>query len=145
MLEPLLAAIKGTTNPDALRALAHALQTLAPKLSDLQKQLAAEWARRVLGWAPGAEPAKVWARVLAMLLPRDPADRYVSGIVEALKYPTTAGSATDVLHDALHDRLPEAAILDGRQPVDLTPRRLLRIGSLPLRWEDQRRRLSFQS
>jgi site-specific DNA recombinase len=35
------------------------------------------------------------------------------------------------------------AVLDGRQPVDLTPRRLLRIGSLPLRWEDQRRRLGF--
>jgi hypothetical protein len=37
------------------------------------------------------------------------------------------------------------AILEGRQPVDLTPRRLLRIGILPLRWEDQRRRLGFQS
>jgi hypothetical protein len=43
-----------------------------------------------------------------MLLPREPAARYVGGIVEALKYPTTAGPATDALLDALHDRLPDA-------------------------------------
>jgi len=36
------------------------------------------------------------------------------------------------------------AILDGRQPVDLTPRRLTRIGVLPCRWDEQRRRCGFQ-
>jgi hypothetical protein len=36
------------------------------------------------------------------------------------------------------------AILGGRQPVDLTPRQLKRIGILPLRWDEQRRRLGFQ-
>jgi site-specific DNA recombinase len=36
------------------------------------------------------------------------------------------------------------AILVGRQPIDLTPRRLKRIGVLPSRWDEQRRRLGFQ-
>jgi site-specific DNA recombinase len=35
------------------------------------------------------------------------------------------------------------AILEGRQPVELTPRHLKRIGFLPIRWQDQRRRLGF--
>ena len=62
----------------------------------------------MLGWAPGAESARAWARVLVMPLPREPAARYVGEIVEALKYPTTAGPATDAILDALHDRLPNA-------------------------------------
>lgn len=35
------------------------------------------------------------------------------------------------------------AVLDGRQPIELTPRRLLRIGELPLEWLSQRRLLGF--
>jgi site-specific DNA recombinase len=35
------------------------------------------------------------------------------------------------------------AILEGRQPVGLTPRGLERIGMLPHTWDDQRRRLGF--
>jgi DNA invertase Pin-like site-specific DNA recombinase len=35
------------------------------------------------------------------------------------------------------------AILDGRQPVELTARRLKRIGTLPLSWDRQRRRLGL--
>ena len=35
------------------------------------------------------------------------------------------------------------AILGGRQPIDLTPRSLKRIGALPWRWDEQRRRLGF--
>ncbi|MFB3151018.1 MAG: recombinase family protein, partial [Alphaproteobacteria bacterium] len=35
------------------------------------------------------------------------------------------------------------AILAGRQPVELTARRLRRIGALPLEWDRQRRRLGF--
>ncbi len=35
------------------------------------------------------------------------------------------------------------AILAGRQPVELTARRLRRIGGLPLEWDRQRRRLGF--
>ena len=35
------------------------------------------------------------------------------------------------------------AILEGRQPIGLTPRQLKRIGALPRRWDDQRRLLGF--
>ena len=35
------------------------------------------------------------------------------------------------------------AVLDGRQPIELTPRRLMRIGELPLEWRNQRRLLGF--
>jgi site-specific DNA recombinase len=36
------------------------------------------------------------------------------------------------------------AILAGRQPVELTPRHLMRIGDIPLEWHCQRRLLGFQ-
>jgi site-specific DNA recombinase len=35
------------------------------------------------------------------------------------------------------------AILAGRQPLDLTAKRLKRVGTLPLGWQDQRRLLGF--
>ncbi len=35
------------------------------------------------------------------------------------------------------------AILEGRQPVDLTAARLMRLSNLPASWEDQRRLLGF--
>ena len=35
------------------------------------------------------------------------------------------------------------AILSGDQPVELTPRRLMRLGGLPLAWTDQRKALGF--
>jgi hypothetical protein len=35
------------------------------------------------------------------------------------------------------------AILEGRQPVDLTAFRLKRIGALPVSWAEQRRLLGF--
>jgi hypothetical protein len=35
------------------------------------------------------------------------------------------------------------AILAGRQPMELTPRQLKRIGTLPLAWSRQRRLLGF--
>ena len=37
------------------------------------------------------------------------------------------------------------AILDGKQPVELTAERLKRAGSLPLPWPDQRRLLGFST
>ncbi len=37
------------------------------------------------------------------------------------------------------------AIPEGRQPIDLTPRKLKRIGTLPCRWDDQRRCLGFRA
>jgi hypothetical protein len=36
-----------------------------------------------------------------------------------------------------------AAILEGKQPVHLTARRLLRMPDLPIRWSEQRQLLGF--
>jgi site-specific DNA recombinase len=38
-----------------------------------------------------------------------------------------------------------AAILDGKQPVELTATRLMRLGEIPYRWDDQRKALGFRS
>jgi len=38
-----------------------------------------------------------------------------------------------------------AAILDGKQPVELTATKLKRLGEIPYRWDDQRRMLGFGS
>ena len=49
-------------------------------------------------------------------------------------------------HPELLDRAPDIveAILTGRQPIELTPRRLMR-GKLPLEWHRQRRILGFST
>ena len=55
-----------------------------------------------------------WSRKLRpgarSTLPLDPAkpESYVAAIVELLKWPTTAGRATDALLEVLHERVPEA-------------------------------------
>lgn len=38
-----------------------------------------------------------------------------------------------------------AAILDGKQPVELTATKLKRLGEIPYRWDDQRKVLGFRS
>ena len=65
---------------------------------------------------------------------RELASRYRQDVGEVSRTLPLAFLAPDIVE----------AVLGGGQPVDLTPRRLLRIGILPLRWEDQRRRLSFR-
>ena len=41
-------------------------------------------------------------------MPLDPAPSYVAAIVELLKWPTTAGQATDALLEVLHECVPGA-------------------------------------
>ena len=54
--------------------------------------------------------AEAFARAIAVTLPVDPAEPepYVAAIVELLKWPTTAGPATDALLEVLHERVPGA-------------------------------------
>jgi hypothetical protein len=52
--------------------------------------------------------AVAFAGAVATLLPSEPPEIYVAGIVQLLKWPTTAGPATDVLLTALHERMPGA-------------------------------------
>jgi hypothetical protein len=64
--------------------------------------------RTVLGET--AEPKVAWAfaRAVAVVLLADRPEVYVAKIVELLKWPTTAGPATDALLEALHERVPSA-------------------------------------
>ena len=52
--------------------------------------------------------AKDLARAIAVTLPAEPPKPYVAAIVELLKWPTTAGPATDALLEVLHERVPGA-------------------------------------
>jgi hypothetical protein len=78
-LDPVLAAMQGTTNPDALRALAQAVQALPTKLTDVQAQAALDpvlaamqgttdfYALWALAQAVQALPTKLDARARAAL------------------------------------------------------------------------------
>ena len=59
-----------TTDPDALRALAQALQALVAKLTEAQAQQAFNVAASSLAWAASEPEAAEWARALVALLPR---------------------------------------------------------------------------
>jgi len=66
-----------------------------------------------------------------------------------LLHPSNSNSATRRSHLVRLARLrclaPDivTSILEGRQPVELTTRRLLRIADLPVDWQCQRRLLGF--
>ena len=109
-LGPVLHAIKDTTRWDRweLQQLAGAVKALAGKLDAVQAQAALKIARRGLAWAQTSDEAAGWAAAHVTLLPREKPEIYVEKIVEALKYPTSAGAATDVLLDGLHRNDPNA-------------------------------------
>ena len=99
-LDSALEHIRRTTDPNALQALAQALQALAPKLTEAKAVRAStDAAASSLAWSAVAWEAAEWARALVALSQRVP-DR--AGIlVAAIAYPAAAGSATDVLLDAI--------------------------------------------
>ena len=106
-LRPVLEAVRGTTALSARKVLAEAAGALVGRLPAEHAAAAAQilhTARAALGWSASPEEAAAWARVLVSLLALGPEEEQVRGIVEALKYPTTAGPATEVLLDALRDR-----------------------------------------
>ena len=69
-LDPVLKQIGETTNPDALKAQAHALQALPAKLTEAQASQvskAAAASLALLAWAADDEEAAEWARALVTL------------------------------------------------------------------------------
>jgi hypothetical protein len=52
--------------------------------------------------------AEAFAGAISVLLKAEPPRAYVAAVVELLKWPTTAGPATDALLEALHERVPGA-------------------------------------
>ena len=91
-----------------LWALALAVQALAPELDPKHTEAAIEAVRTVLANADMLDVATAFARALALTLPANPTKPYVAVIVDLLKWPTTAGPATDALLEVPHERVPEA-------------------------------------
>jgi ABC-type transporter Mla subunit MlaD len=105
-LDPVLKQIGQTTHPRLLPALAEALQALAPKLTEAQAAQASKAAAASLAWAADDKEAAKWARALVTLSQRA-ADRD-GMLVTAIAYPAAAGSATEVLLDAIRADHPDA-------------------------------------
>jgi hypothetical protein len=88
--------------------MAQAVEVLGPRLEKEEARTAIEVARTVLAETDEPDVATAFSRAIAVTLPADPATPYVATIVELLKWPTTAGPATDALLEVLHDRVPGA-------------------------------------
>jgi len=108
-LDSVLKQIDETTDPLALWALAQALQALAAKLKEAQAMQASNVAAASLAWAADDEEAAEWARALVTLVTLSrPAANRDGMLVTAIAYPTAAGSATEVLLDAIRVGHPDA-------------------------------------
>src|SRR4029077_15829947 len=106
-IEPLLKQIGQAANPEALRTLAQALQALAGKMTEAQAAQASEAAAASLAWAAADGESAEWARALVALAHPHPSNRdRMLGV--AIAYPTAAGSATEVLLDAIRAGHPDA-------------------------------------
>ena len=115
-LEPVLKQIGKTTDPDALRALAEAFQALPVKPTEAQSVQASTAIAARLAWAADDEESVEWARAL-VALSRPVADR--DGILAtAIAYPAAAGSATEILLDAIRAGHPDAPAKEaGTEPA----------------------------
>lgn len=85
----------------ALKELARALRALAPKLSPEQAKTASDRAEASLAWAGSEEEAEAWARALVALLDRAGDPDRTQKLAAAVAHPAAAGTATDVLLDAI--------------------------------------------
>jgi hypothetical protein len=96
----ILQKVSATTDPDTLQALAQTIRALVPKVSVAQAQEAFTEAKSSLAWAATDGEAADWARTLVASLPHVDRDRSQE-LVAALLYPFAAGSATEVLLEAI--------------------------------------------
>ena len=108
ILEVVLAELPRTTDVHRLEALAAAMQTAFPLLTAEKAQLAIEQVKSVLSLTSDPGAAEVLARALASVLPTEPLPAYIASLIELLKWPTTAGPATDALLEVLYERVPGA-------------------------------------
>jgi hypothetical protein len=105
---PIRDAIGQTTYLDYLLTLADAVETLGPMLHPDVAQVGVEGCEILLARADEPSLAAAFAGAVSVLLPREPRQVYIAAIVELLKWPTTAGPATDALLEVLHERVPGA-------------------------------------
>ena len=115
-LDVLLKQIGETTDPDAFRVLAEVLQALAPRLSDARAAQGSKAAASSLAWARSNMEAVEWARALVALT--HPASGRDEMLMSAIAYPTAAGSATEILLDAIRAEHPDAPVKEaGIEPA----------------------------
>jgi hypothetical protein len=100
-LDPILQSIAGAIDSDTLQALAQALAALAPKLDATKAQEVSDRAGASLAWAASDDEAADWARALVALLDRADDPQRTQKLVAPVAYPAAAGTATDVLLDAI--------------------------------------------
>ena len=115
-LDVLLKQISETTDPDAFRVLAEVLRALAPRLSDARAAQGSKAAASSLAWARSNMEAVEWARALVALT--HPASGRDEMLMSAIAYPTAAGSATEILLDAIRAEHPDAPVKEaGIEPA----------------------------
>jgi hypothetical protein len=107
-LTTILDALVKTSHPEQLSALANAIKFLGPKTAPGETERAVEVLKTALGTTDEPATAAALAGAIAALLPMEPRETYVAGIIEFLKWPTIVGPATDVLLEVLHERVPGA-------------------------------------
>jgi hypothetical protein len=108
VLAPVFEDLARTTDPRKIRELAQVPQVLASPLEAEQVREPLARVRAGLAWASTPHEAVAWTQALVALLPREQPEPYVALIVELMKYPTAAGTATGLLLDALHRTDPKA-------------------------------------
>lgn len=101
-----------TVDLDTLRAWVRSLEVLVQSPLDRVPPEARSEARGALGWATHPVVAEIWAQAAIMLFPREPKAAYNTAIVELLKFPSTAGPATEILLGALRGGKPEVSKTD---------------------------------
>ena len=112
-LDSLIAVIKQTPDSGPASSLAQAVQALAIELTVAPPSIVIDLAEERLAAAKTEDEAIAWAGALVELTRFRQEQDYVRTLVEALKYPTSAGKPTDVIIDALHRRFPDAQALKG--------------------------------
>jgi hypothetical protein len=103
-LNPVLKQIGQTTGVFSISPLAQALQALAPKLTETQTQHALPAVVSSFAWAATDDETTEWARALVALSVRLSDQEATNTLVAAVAYPVAAGSATEILLDAVHAR-----------------------------------------
>jgi hypothetical protein len=99
-----------------LQAQAQVLQALAAKLTDAQAAQASKAAAASLAWAADDEEAAEWARALVAL--SRPAANRDGMLATTIAYPAAAGSATEVLLDAIRAGHSDASAKEaGSEPA----------------------------
>jgi ribosomal protein S7 len=99
-LDTVLTQVGQTTDSSELQTLAEALQALAPKLTTDQARKTTSAAASSLAWGASDAEAKNWGRALVKLSDRS---KNREMLVTAIAYPAAAGSATEVLLDAIRE------------------------------------------